>query len=225
MTNLSTFWRFYVLGALAAAIIFLTLEIDHLSHKLRASGLHGDSLAVSLDVTRRVLVATDHNQLAFERRAYQSNLEVDALDKQLKEESAAREKLNLTIAGLEATISSTSGVTLDSDGARLAGFHIRQEPYTVDLKVKLPPPPDTGLATVSVTVDTAHVGVRMVCGKPVDGIRPASTVVTTPKWLNVVVDSAEQNTKVCNDVKPSKFWEHVKEALAAAAGLFVGLHL
>lgn len=187
--------------------------------------LHADSLEVSLDVTRAVLVGVDVNRNFWQRRAYQESMKADGLDKKLQLESKTRASLALTVDSLYARL---YGVVRDSSGTRLAQFHTYKAPFTVDVGVRLPAPPDTGVADVKVAIDTAYVGVRVGCGKAKDGVKPASVTVSSPKWLNINVDSATQDVGVCNQPKPTK-WQTIvartKDVLKIAAGVGLGFLL
>lgn len=188
--------------------------------------MHADSLEVSLDVTRAVLVGVDVNRNFWQRRAYQESMKADGLDKKLHQESKVREQLSLTIDSLNTRL--YGAISVDSSGARIAQFHTYKAPFTVDIGVRLPAPPDTGVADVKVAVDTAYVGVRVGCGKAKDGVKPASVTVSSPKWLNVNIDSATQDVGVCNRPKPTK-WQTIvartKDVLKIAAGVGLGFLL
>lgn len=209
--------------AFTGLVLFAGVQTYRVAQAHRASealAYVSDSLQVAADSTRRLQVAGLETSISlWQRRAYQGEQHADFLDKKLKQESAAREKLQLTVDRLVAQISAP--VTVDPSDVRHADFHERKTPYTVDIGVDLPKPPAMGVARISVTTDTANVGVRLTCGKPVNGIRPASVTVSTPIWLNVHVDSAAQNTSVCNGTKPSKRWTGVVFGLGAILGYFL----
>jgi hypothetical protein len=195
------------------------VRMRHLQHELVASSYVRDSLEVAADSTRRVTVAGLDTAIAlWQRRAYQSEQHADKLDKQLKQETVARTNLALTVDSLRLVM---DGTVTDVAGIRRADFHSYKTPFTVDVGVELPAPPARGIARVSVVVDTANVGVRLACGKPVDGIRPANVTVTTPTWLNVRVDSASQDRRLCNENKPTKKWAGAAFGLGTILGLLI----
>jgi hypothetical protein len=213
----------YIFVGLVALGAFQTFQLARARHELVASALVRDSLEVANDSTRRLTVAGYDTAISlWQRRAYQTEQRADFLDKKLKQESMAREQLSFVVDSLHTVL---EGTVVDTGGVRSANFHTYQAPFTVDLGVDLPAPPARGIARVSVTTDTANVGVRLTCGKPVSGIRPANVTVSTPKWLTVRVDSASQDAGVCNVRKPTKlqrFVSGLKDILKVGGGFALG---
>ena len=145
---------------------------------------------------------------AAQRRAIQVGQRADRLDAALGLERVARERLEVSIVALRATVKSDTVVDdtrsvgvrrAIGDGVRREAFDLRQEPYTVHADVSLPEPPAPGRMDVSVELDTLALEVRVGCGAATSsGVRTASVTVVGPAWALMRLNRVEQAPSVCS---------------------------
>jgi len=229
------FWTVLILLLVASGYIF------HLNGKLKAAealrirhGLVLDSLQVESDtlrnisrLLRRELDESARDKNFYETRSYQLEFEKDSLDNLLRRETQAKVDLTARVEKLQDTLVAYTR----RDGIdRTAHFEEYIPPYTVDIRVALPPPPMIGLAEVSVELDPITAGVRIQCSEDIrrTGVRSASVFWEGPSWL--VIDSlgVVQDPEVCNAVKTAEIgWMDKAKigTLGAAFGLLLSLVL
>lgn len=184
-----------------------------------AARLVRDSLDATHDTTRLVAIIGDSLQV-LQKRAIQSAMEKDALDKQLKLTTKMNEVLSAQVASFDSTVAGHTIV--NSAGVRTATFHVRQVPYTIESSVSIPNPdtqPDVPPnMAISVVLDVAHLDIRVGCAAPKNGLRTATVSVVTELWLKTEIGSAQQAPEICNPVKP-----HNKSRFGLGVGAGVGL--
>lgn len=195
---------YLIAGGLVAIVIgYLAFELHqerkaHLEQAFRA-----DSIAAALDTTRAVntraaQVLGDANR-GVELRAIQLvSLKVDALDKAVGRISVAKANATTTVRAIT-DVASTATVTTDTaKDERKATFVVDSTPYHAKADVALPRI-GAGRIGLSIRTDTAHVSVRYQCGEAkAGGVRPASVLLSGPKWLPFSIDSAQVDQNGCN---------------------------
>jgi len=219
-------WVWVVTAALAMGGGYITsLRHDLIAEQHRNTRLAYaiDSIQVVNDTLRDLsdsistaLHLTEAERNYFEKRSLQLVLQRDSIDDLLQQESRLRGLLEAQIANLLDTLSAPT----EEDGTnRVATFHEYIEPYTVDMHVVLPVPPEIGTAEVSVKLDPFNMGIRVGCANidPLTGINPASILVDTPSWVTISNLNVSQDREVCNQVEAStSFWKSWK---AGAGGV------
>lgn len=155
---------------------------------------------------------------AVERLAEQRELERDRLDSAVQWERKVRTELVANIVELRTTAKAETRE--DSAGTRSASFHVRQEPYTVDVDVTLPAPPAASTADVRVAIDTARMNVGVGCdSEAAFGVRTARVAVEGPPWLPIRIDQPVVAPDVCSPVPPPQlpsFGDKARSALTWA---------
>lgn len=203
-----------VYGAIAIAVALVVRDCSSRGPKSRADAAErrADSIAAILDTSRQLSGAQlasvrklyGDSVRAAERRVLQVAPKRDNVDKELDRLTTANAVLTAKVRELTAT--ALGAVTADSaTGDRTADFHIRQEPYTVDASVRLPPT-GSGRLNVKVAIDTARIVIRNQCGR--DGVfKPATLLVVSPDWLPIRVDSAQSDPAHCNPPRARKWYD------------------
>jgi hypothetical protein len=204
--NRITLW---VLGLATVVIIVLCSWIGHLNSAGTALALRAYNDSARLDTTRRVLLTERQARKilgdslqAVTRLAEQRTLQRDELDKALRQERKVSLALSLSIDTLRAkAATSTAPVRIDTvngQETRHAVFHVEQSEYSAQLGVSLPAAGSGTLDSLTVVVKPARIGIRIGCqDKNGDGIRPARVTATTPPWMHLTFDQAQQDPDVC----------------------------
>ena len=209
------------------ALVVVGGYVANLQRELRAAerarvemGLTIDSLEAERDTLRNITQVLEEQldteftmRHFFERRYMQLEIQRDSIDRALKKESLVRAQLEASIVNLQTVI---EGITQQDGEDRIASFHQYLEPYTVDMSVRLPPPPAMGTAEVAVAVDPIQAGVRVMCGakNSQTGIRPASVLWEGPSWLTLDSLDVTQDPEVCNQgEKEISFWQSWKSGV------------
>lgn len=211
MTALLVFLRripaiVWLVVAMAAAILVLTMMLRHARAEAKAAGLEALNTKARVDTLKIVtgLSAKDSAALRLGDSAQvltqlvvQERAKRDALDRALKQEQTANVELRATIAELR-TSTSGSGVTTTEQGVRSDTFNVRQTPYTISARATLPAV-GVGRLDVGVQLDPASVGVRLGCSvdRFVGGVRQANVTLTAPTWLTLTTGSVTQDAGVC----------------------------
>lgn len=213
------------IGALAIGGTAAGIGWKSASNRADRAALQADSIAAVNDSTKRVLVLKD-SMLVWQRRVVQSQLEPDALARQLQ---AAFGAIQVMAGAITATVreqrgTGTGRVTSDpSDSVRAASFNLRLTPYTLTADARVP---RAGLgipATLDATIrtDPAKIGARLTCGAATNGVRRADLFLTTPSWLTATVDSVQQDPYICNSEKSpnaAPAWWKPKRSIGALGG-------
>ena len=148
-----------------------------------------DSIEAAADTTRQ-------ERWGAERRAIQAELARDSLDKALKRSTALRGVVRIVTPPDTIRLEAP---TTDSADLRFGHFDSYRPPYRIHADVSLPPPPGIGVLDLTITPDTAVIGLRVQCGEAVRGIRPATIVVSPPDWMDAYIDTAQVTPLACNE--------------------------
>lgn len=192
-----------LLGIAILWIAVLTYQRNHARTQARSNALAVDSAvaASSRTVERstesRVRKILGDSLRLFERRTVQAEMRADATDKALGTMAVAIHDIVNTI---NTSHTQTTANVADSADVRRSVFQVRDEPYTATATVALPRPPLKGSLDLKIVTDSIKLGVRLSCGEPVRGIKPASIVVTTPQWMHAEIQGGQQSPELCNPV-------------------------
>jgi hypothetical protein len=172
-----------------------------------------DSAIASSDSTRR-------EGDIFMHRAIQTAQERDSISKALDTERRVKAKVHLEIPRVE-----TDGVTVarvTPDTVVMTWSDLYSAPYTVDARVSYVPKDSNASLVVGVKLDPIPLTIRLECGVPLDGVRPATLLAqTTLPLLRIVVDSVSQSREVCAAQVPAYHTRRVSATkVAGAASLF-----
>ncbi len=193
-----------VVWALAVVVLicgYLYVQTLDARDRAREADLRADSTAAANDTTRLVFEGTisglKDSVKVFQRRAVQSELEKDDLDRMLGEESVARVNAELTIANLVAHLSGDS-VTVDEDDVRSSTFFHETDLFSLVADIRLPPPPAEGIGDFNVTFKPFNIHARLTCKDSDTDIKEASLIFATPPDINLVLTDIEQEPWICN---------------------------
>lgn len=218
-------------AALAIYAFTLYLQRNRARADARSNALALDSAQAAAAVTIERTEANVRKVLgdsirAFERRTIQAVIERDAMDRAFHRLSISRSNIVVTIDTVRAAGEAT--VTENAD-VRRSIFTVRQEPITATAAVALPAPPLLGTIDAKFVIDPIHLGVRLQCGEPVRGIKPATIVVTTPPWMKAEIQGTEQKPELCNPLLGddshrgvSKWW--IPVAAVLGIGVWEGVN-
>lgn len=183
------FWCCLVLGfvgVIAAAVGF--------RQQAMTAGLRADSLEV---VATGLQVTVKDSVTFYTRRVLQIREMADSLSKALALKPAVVIQTMVHVDTV--TIHDTKVVVVvDSSGARTIDTKLRQEPYTATIHAELPAPPALGKVSASIALDSIPISLRVGCGDPVGGIRPAWVAATAPNWARLGIDRPKADPDVCN---------------------------
>ena len=210
---------------LGVALAVQTWRLGRAETRAQVAALARDSAEAAADSTRavsaRAQAVLSAELTAVQRRAVQQGQRADSLDRALGLERRARLLVEVRAESLLAV--ATAAVTADSaDSVRRARFEVREPPYTATADVALPRPPATGRLSLRVGLDPAPLELRIGCGAPRDGVRPATITAVGPRWLSLKLASVEQDPAVCQapvGMRPKKKplpWREVLILLLAA---------
>jgi hypothetical protein len=200
-----------VMLALLGALWWQHHKVTALQEDYRTLALKAVNDSAALDTTRRLalsrkdsLAILGDSLAAVTHLSVQVTDKADALDRALKQERTATQKLTAQVKALHTTSTATVETTGD---VRRASFAIDSTPYHGTAAVALPAT-GTGSLDLRLHVDRAELDVVLGCAAPnAQGIRPASVSVVGPRWLDVGVTSSRQSPEICNAVKPaSRRW-------------------
>lgn len=184
----------------AAVIVAVASQIGgHNSRVQRDAALMArDSVEAANDTTRKFLLG---ELVGWQRRAVQTELERDELDRRLKIESAFRSKVELAIKRLDAKIPADT-VMIGETGAIVVPFAYREKPYTLDGTMNVSADTQRAVLDIHITLDTAKLEVRVGCSN--HPVSQATVNVSTPSWLTTRLDSVVSETRVCNPPKDAR---------------------
>lgn len=129
------------------------------------------------------------------RRAIQTELVADSLNKALKTKPKVIVKTEFVVTPVDGTVVAPIAV---SDSLFEMKFHEVKPPYTVDAAVIGNTLSKVGSLTYSVKLDPFKIGVRVDCGVETNGIRPATVGFETPTFIAVSLDTVRQSKEVCS---------------------------
>jgi hypothetical protein len=227
MRDISAFVQKYLVAIIIGVLLLFAAgtcwRLKRAQGAVHEQAFKADSAIAAADTTRavneRAKKVLGDSIRGVERRAWQAEIERNALDKALGRVTQALS--NVTFALKELRASGATSRVLESDGVRTATFKVDSVPYHANATVALPPAPQPGRFTLSVKLDPATIGVRVQCGKAKGaGVRPATMTVTTPSWLTAQIDSPQFSPEVCNPEKPRSRWWWVP--VSAGGGYLLG---
>jgi hypothetical protein len=167
--------------------------------------LERDSLLAARDTTRTLqahLASLGDSLHLVSRRAMQTAQRADELDRAIGVERVMRDRLQVRIVALNATVRSDTVVTVVTaahDAVRRGTFVVREAPYTARAEVELPAAPEVGRMRLRVELDTLGIEVRVGCGvRDAAGVRAATATVIAPKWVELQLARVEQAVGVCS---------------------------
>lgn len=209
-----------VIAFLLGNIWFLRNQNQNLQEQLVAQRLATDSVIAVNDTTRERDLETIGDLLRyFERRIVQTELERDALDEELQQISRVRTNLQTRIDSLRSEVQSDTSY-FETETA-YAEFNFYEEPYTIDARVAIPPPPEPADLDIGITLGEIPLGIRIGCGTG-EEVNRATIGVTAPSWAEVEINDVRQDPIVCNPhlAVPDRGW---LDRNRGKLGIFVGV--
>ena len=165
--------------------------------------LRADSAEAARDTTRLAEIRALRDAKLWQRRAVQTTLQADQLDRILKSTSAARAALEIRLADLTAQVTS-QGSVIETDSIRYGHFEFAQPPVVARADVQLPSPPEKGAMTLQLAFDPMRGSARVTCGQVSHGVAPATVdLVMRPPWAantTVTIDSVVAEPRVCSPI-------------------------
>lgn len=195
---------------LAAMLLTMSVTLLVQSHTSKVAlhnlTLEKDSVEASLMVTK---ILHANNTDYYTRRAVQTDLKIDALNKQIKTVSMARATLQFMVDSIYGSADHVDVDGLDGDtlpdvlNVNFSGY---TAPFTVAGVTIIDLVEDTAGVKYSVVMDPFKIGARIECGKTaVNGVRPASLFVDVPKFMRVSIDTLRYSPDVCSPLPPPVF--------------------
>jgi hypothetical protein len=189
--------------------------------EVRAAHIERENAVAAAEAQRTVYL--DSVQLVA-RRAVQAEAERDRIDRALGWERRVTSTLLVVVAELRDSLQ--AAVSVDSADVRRASWRVRQGPWTADVDVAVPAPPDSATLRLSVALDPVGVTVRVGCGgaSAGGGVRPAQVAVEGPPWAALALSGAVVSPDVCSPIVPelrgaSRTRWFAAGAVAGAAGV------
>jgi hypothetical protein len=219
-------WRtLTIIAALVA--IFFGVKSCRAGNDARDLALKASNAIAERDTSRavswRAQKVLGDSIAAVERLAVQKKLQTDELDQALHRAAVLITRLDAKIQDLNVHAAPGTATTEVND-VRSSTFHVDSTPYHVDAAVHLPKPPGLGTIDLAVRLDTVSLTPRLQCGSPVAGVRPATILVETPKWLTTRIGTSAVDPSACNpqlivrrDWSP--WWLNL---ISAGAGFWLG---
>jgi hypothetical protein len=201
-------WRIGVtilIGFTVGVLFSHFVQRNEPDHKYFLVALERDSLLAARDTTRTLqahLASLGDSLHLVSRRAMQTAQRADELDRAIGVERVMRDRLQVRIVALNATVRSDTVVTVVTaahDAVRRGTFVVREAPYTARAEVELPAAPEVGRMRLRVELDTLGIEVRVGCGvRDAAGVRAATATVIAPKWVELQLARVEQAVGVCS---------------------------
>lgn len=120
-------------------------------------------------------------------------------------DSGKRSSTNIVAVVPPVTIKTPALTTPASAEWRGARYKMYGAPYTVDIDIIVPPPPDSAFAGLVIALDTLFMDAVVRCLPATDiatGFRPARLSIRHPSWIDLKM-SVQQEPEVCNPTLPS----------------------
>jgi len=199
----SLFKTLAMIGIVIVALYYHNCSMGRVVHRAAQAALAKSNLEAEQDSTR-IASATQEilgdSMRAVERRAVQEEQKADSIDLALRRERLLKANLEARVRELtNVVVASDVPVTVDSGDVRKASLDYRKVPWTVQLDVALPPPPQVALWTINkIGIDPLRLEVRPGCGPPDEhGIRPATVAVIGPEWAPIDITRVTQSAELC----------------------------
>jgi hypothetical protein len=157
-----------------------------------------DSTSNVAATNRRVAALLGDSLRLVRKQVVQAAQVRDALDKAVGDERRASYAMTARVDPVQRTMSAVVASSTIVPETRHADFRLRQSPYTVTAAVVMPAPPDSARLTVDIALDSIPIEVRVACAPPNSaGIRTASIMAVTPRWVAARLDRVEQSPDLC----------------------------
>ncbi|HEY2163452.1 MAG TPA: hypothetical protein VGH04_05665, partial [Gemmatimonadaceae bacterium] len=167
-----------VLALAAGLVLAVRIEEWRLAAQRRRSAaalLAASNRSAERDTTRDVALENSRVAQLFgdslrlvEKQVVQVSQKRDALDRALGRERVARYSATAVVDSLERVVAARDSVVGDTaPERRVATFHVRQEPYTIDAEV------ESATMRVKVEVDSIPIEARVTCADIGSGAREA----------------------------------------------------
>lgn len=212
-----------VLLVLAARLAYLEWQLERARSDVRELALRTDSLEAELDTTRLVLLSADSQVATWQRRAVQTELERDSIDRALKLRPVVR------IAAKVDPKPDTATATVALEDSMRVSSHFDRPAYQAHVEVTIIR--DSARIALVVDVKPILLEVRVGCGgagTSAGHIRTASVALSAPAWATVELGRLEQDPDVCNaELQPNEpGWKTPAKVLAGVGvGVIAGLLL
>jgi hypothetical protein len=192
--------RFSFLFGVYAALTVLTVfagqcaRISYLKSDRDRIAVSEDSTIAANDSTHAAVV--DSITTSFTRRVVQTELAKSALNKKLHTESKLRANAEVRIKRLTLSLDSSLAQTDSSYKAEFVGT---KPPFdTLYVGVEVIPARNAAKWSVEASFRPFHLNADLQCGKPLNGIHPATLNVTGPSWMTISLDTIKQSKSICN---------------------------
>jgi hypothetical protein len=184
--------KFIVALVVAAVVAGLVIALVVVTGQRTDATFRADSLEALADSQKKVLAAQV-------KRAVQSEIKPDAVDKKLKTQTKVKVRAVVEIAPVAAANVSGIGVTV-VDGERIDSMHDYKAPVTLDVTAVLPAPPGKGRFTYRLGIDPIPIIPSVRCStQKYDGIHRAFVAFDSlPDWAKVNIREAQADRSVCN---------------------------
>lgn len=195
-----------ILAVTALALLISTTAFAalwrHEQGQKKIASLRADSAVAAADTTKQLFDTRLKHDLAdsaqiFQRRVVQAD--VTRLDQFAKDLKKVYGQVQTLQGDITASIRQgyLTGTGLADSTGRVARFDIYQQPFKLLATARLPVHQEPTL-NATITVDPAHLGVRLTCGASLQGIRQANVYLTGPPWITLKADTITQDPSICN---------------------------
>jgi hypothetical protein len=188
----------YTIVGLVIATVAGQIQLGAARNQLQESRMEAVNLKASLDTTRLVLLDEATGKRTYQRLSEQHEIERDALDRRLKQESAFRARVEVTLKRIEARIQADT-VTRDGNVFTIPFIH-DETPFHITGSTSVDTEAMSGHTDLAVSVDPITLGVRVGCQRS-GAVNAATVNVSTPGWLTAKLDSVTSEPRVCNPPK------------------------
>lgn len=170
----------------------LGVIVHHYHRQSIDNGFRADSLAAVTDSVRKV-------GDAWQRRVVQMSLTQDSLEKALKLKPTVITSTVIQFDTVRVHDNSAVVASDSTDSVRTAHFEEYTAPVHTVVDVGLPRAPQRGALALLTTIDPIAISLRLECGEPVGGIRPAVVTATTsvPR-MHLGLPTLQADKAVCN---------------------------
>lgn len=187
----------WVVVVCALTILALLFALFSARQRAYAAGMRADSLEVAHDT---LLIRHAADLLLWERRVLQGRIAQSRLERELARRPAVVVRPVLQVD----TLRLTDTVLVEGDTIRTAAFLRYQPPVKLSALVVVPPTPGLATLDATMTLDTIPLGLRILCGRSRNGVRPVTAQVETPPWVTVRMDTPQAVPEVCNHPAPRR---------------------
>jgi hypothetical protein len=191
--------KLYIAFALVTALVAGAIYVRHLQNEIQRVELRSMNDKARATATIRVLSSSIED--IYQKYSIQTDkIKKDEVNKKFGTETKVDGTFVATIGSVTDTVKVAQYDSVFNDWTK-ERFHSYKEPFTLDLEV-IYNEPFPSMLVWTAKADPIKVNFRVECGEPINGVRPASVLVGSPKWASIVVDSVRQNKDVCNAEAP-----------------------